>query len=231
MKRKGHKRGCRCVICSPATRAKGLRAAKKARKNPASRKKGKRNPKPKPRALSTFDRHQLRIARDTLRMSDAGASIMGGPTKEEARQIIYRLTGKWPRDDDYEGPRMEPGSGLGGKKNPRAPLTRRVDRGLAPQVYDVTPRRSRAPELTREIAWAAATDAANQAMRQAGRSSWSRDDYALAVEVFNRLWRENPAGEITHYRYRGLSGGRVQRLGFGRSERVLEASRPRKRRR
>ncbi len=33
-------------------------------------------------------RHQLRIARDTLRMSDAGAKIMGGMTKEEARKIL-----------------------------------------------------------------------------------------------------------------------------------------------
>lgn len=44
--------------------------------------------------LTIPERHQLRIARDTLRMSDAGARIMGGPTKEEAREIIERLTGK-----------------------------------------------------------------------------------------------------------------------------------------
>lgn len=34
-----------------------------------------------------FD-HQLRIAHDTLKMSDAGAKIMGGMTKDEARRII-----------------------------------------------------------------------------------------------------------------------------------------------
>ena len=44
--------------------------------------------------LSVPERHQLRIARDTLEMSDAGARIMGGPTKEEAREIIFRLTGR-----------------------------------------------------------------------------------------------------------------------------------------
>jgi hypothetical protein len=47
-----------------------------------------------PRNLSVPERHQLRIARDTLRMSDAGAAIMGGPDKAEARAIILRLTGK-----------------------------------------------------------------------------------------------------------------------------------------
>lgn len=49
------------------------------------------NPK---RELSIFDKHQLNIARKTLLMSDAGARIMGPPSKAEAREIIYRLTGK-----------------------------------------------------------------------------------------------------------------------------------------
>jgi hypothetical protein len=44
--------------------------------------------------LSVFDKHQLKIAKDTLKMSDAGALIMGGMTKEEARKVIKRLTGK-----------------------------------------------------------------------------------------------------------------------------------------
>ena len=44
--------------------------------------------------MNIFDKHQLRIARDTLRMSDAGALIMGGPTNAEARAIIKKLTGK-----------------------------------------------------------------------------------------------------------------------------------------
>ena len=47
--------------------------------------------------LSVPETHQLRIARDTLKMSDAGALIMGGPTKAEAREIIKRLTGKEPK--------------------------------------------------------------------------------------------------------------------------------------
>jgi hypothetical protein len=47
-----------------------------------------------PRELSVPEKHQLRIARDTLKMSDVGARIMGGPSKEEARAIILRLTGR-----------------------------------------------------------------------------------------------------------------------------------------
>jgi len=44
--------------------------------------------------LNVFDRHQLKIARDTLNMTDAGAMIMGGMTKDEARKIIDRLTNR-----------------------------------------------------------------------------------------------------------------------------------------
>ena len=50
------------------------------------------------RQLTVPDRHQLKVARQTLKYSDAGALIMGGPTKAEAREIILRLTGK-PTDD------------------------------------------------------------------------------------------------------------------------------------
>ena len=41
--------------------------------------------------LTVPEKHQLKIARDTLKMSDIGASIMGGMTKEEAREIIKKL--------------------------------------------------------------------------------------------------------------------------------------------
>lgn len=44
--------------------------------------------------LSVQEQHQLKIARQTLRMSDAMVYVMGGMTKEEARQIIKKLTGK-----------------------------------------------------------------------------------------------------------------------------------------
>ena len=47
-----------------------------------------------PGRLTVPEQHQLKIARDTLRMPDAMAGVMGGPTKEEAREIIKRLKSK-----------------------------------------------------------------------------------------------------------------------------------------
>ena len=44
--------------------------------------------------LSIPEQHQLRIAERTLKLSDIGALMLGGMTKQEAREIIYRLTGK-----------------------------------------------------------------------------------------------------------------------------------------
>lgn len=43
----------------------------------------------KPRDIG--ERHQLKIARDTLRMHDAGAAIMGGMSKDEARSFLLRF--------------------------------------------------------------------------------------------------------------------------------------------
>jgi len=48
--------------------------------------------------LSVFDKHQLKIARDTLKMNDVMAKILGGMTKEEAREVIKRFTGKYPKE-------------------------------------------------------------------------------------------------------------------------------------
>jgi hypothetical protein len=49
-------------------------------------------------------------------------------------------------------------------------------------------------QLTRELAWASATDAGNRSMRKAGRSAWSRVDYNAAAKEFKRLWgkKSNP---------------------------------------
>ena len=44
--------------------------------------------------LSIPEQHQLRVARDTLKMNDVMARVMGGMTKEEAREVIQRLTGR-----------------------------------------------------------------------------------------------------------------------------------------
>lgn len=46
------------------------------------------------KSLSVFDKHQLAIAYSTMKMSDVGARIMGGMTKEEAKEIIKKFTGK-----------------------------------------------------------------------------------------------------------------------------------------
>lgn len=44
--------------------------------------------------MSPADRHQFKIAKDTLRVSDTGASIMGGMSKDQARQFL-RTYMKW----------------------------------------------------------------------------------------------------------------------------------------
>jgi hypothetical protein len=48
--------------------------------------------------LTVFERNQLKVAKDTMKMSDAGAFIMGGPSKPEAREIIKKLTGSYPKE-------------------------------------------------------------------------------------------------------------------------------------
>lgn len=35
-------------------------------------------------------KHQIKIAKSTLKMSDVGARIMGGMTKEEARNLLRK---------------------------------------------------------------------------------------------------------------------------------------------
>jgi hypothetical protein len=41
--------------------------------------------------ISVFDKHQLKIAKATLNMSDVGVLIMGGMTKEEARAFLASM--------------------------------------------------------------------------------------------------------------------------------------------
>jgi hypothetical protein len=45
-------------------------------------------------------------------------------------------------------------------------------------------------KLTRDLAYAAATDAGNRHMRKNGREHWNEDDYNVAAAEFNRLWPE-----------------------------------------
>jgi hypothetical protein len=42
--------------------------------------------------------------------------------------------------------------------------------------------------MTRERAWAAATDAADRNMRENGRLLWDEEDYNIAVRTLDRLW-------------------------------------------
>ena len=41
--------------------------------------------------LNIFEKHQLKIAKDTLKMNDSFIRIMGGMTKEEAIEVIKQL--------------------------------------------------------------------------------------------------------------------------------------------
>lgn len=41
--------------------------------------------------MNTPEKHQFKIAKDTLRMSDAGAFILGGMTKPEARTFLKHI--------------------------------------------------------------------------------------------------------------------------------------------
>jgi len=50
--------------------------------------------------LSVPEQHQLKIAKRTLEMSDVGAMIMGGMTKQDARDILNRNNIAIP-DDGY----------------------------------------------------------------------------------------------------------------------------------
>ena len=40
--------------------------------------------------LSVPEQHQMVVAKSTLRMSDVGAKIMGGMTKDEARKFLMK---------------------------------------------------------------------------------------------------------------------------------------------
>lgn len=54
--------------------------------------------------LTVPERHQLRIARDTLRHPLKG-KILGGMTVEEAREVVRQLTGREPRRIEPENER------------------------------------------------------------------------------------------------------------------------------
>lgn len=43
--------------------------------------------------LSIPDKHQIIIAKRTLQLSDVGALVLGGMTKEEARRVLAKKAG------------------------------------------------------------------------------------------------------------------------------------------
>jgi hypothetical protein len=43
--------------------------------------------------MTVPQKHQFKIAKQTLRYSDVGALIMGGMTKDEAREFLVRIAG------------------------------------------------------------------------------------------------------------------------------------------
>ena len=48
------------------------------------------------KALTVFEKHSLKIARQTWNMPDAMLGVMGGMSKAQAREVIRQLTGKDP---------------------------------------------------------------------------------------------------------------------------------------
>lgn len=44
--------------------------------------------------LNGLEKHQLKIAKDTLKMNNAMLGVMGGMSKEQAKKVIKQLTGK-----------------------------------------------------------------------------------------------------------------------------------------
>jgi hypothetical protein len=45
----------------------------------------------KAKSLTVWEKHQLAIAKKTLKMHDLAVKVLGGMTKEEAREIVARL--------------------------------------------------------------------------------------------------------------------------------------------
>ena len=69
--------------------------------------------------LSVFDKNQLKVARQILKAPDAMVPFMGGGiTKEEARDIIEKLTGKRPKESFQEA-KFKAGDGFTFRIAPR----------------------------------------------------------------------------------------------------------------
>jgi hypothetical protein len=87
------------------------------------------------RQLSVPERHQLRIALQTLKMHDAAANVMGGPNKEEAREILKRFgyTDQQIQKLEQGGVKEETGtSAVAGYQTPNAFSKKRVNESQDP---------------------------------------------------------------------------------------------------
>jgi len=50
--------------------------------------------------VGVFAKHQINIAKRTLQLSDVGAFILGGMTKEEAREILKKYGIKFKEEEE-----------------------------------------------------------------------------------------------------------------------------------
>ena len=64
--------------------------------------------------LSVPERHELRIARQTLKVHPALVGVLGGPTLTEAWHTVYRLTGRWPTQTEVHPDTWEYNQKTGG---------------------------------------------------------------------------------------------------------------------
>jgi hypothetical protein len=104
----------------------------------------------KRRELTVFEKHQLRVARQTLRMPDQAVGILGGPTKEEAREIIRKLTGRGERRDASRPPsHLARLLAQAGVKHASLHVERLLRAGVAPAEIEFRARARDVAALTR----------------------------------------------------------------------------------
>jgi hypothetical protein len=77
-----------------ASRQKSKEMGEKADREAAARKGSDEDMIETGDALTVPEQHQLRIAKETLKMNPAMAAVAGGPSMEEARRIVAELTAK-----------------------------------------------------------------------------------------------------------------------------------------
>jgi hypothetical protein len=75
------------------------------------------------RRLTIPEQHQLKIAKDTLKMPGPMAGVMGGPSPEEARKIVARLEAKQRAEKSPYEPTVSPHEALRREKEV-SPATR-----------------------------------------------------------------------------------------------------------